>query len=41
VNTNEGLNEVDSHDEIRELTVADLERVGGGGHTVQHEPGNQ
>jgi hypothetical protein len=31
MNTNELQDEVDSHDEIRELTVDELDTIGGGG----------
>ena len=31
MNTNEVQNEVDTRDEIHELTLAELDRVGGGG----------
>jgi hypothetical protein len=31
MNTNELHDEVDSHDEIRELTVEELDTIGGGG----------
>jgi len=36
MNTNEVQNEVDTRDETRELTLAELDRVGGGGGAVVH-----
>jgi hypothetical protein len=34
MNTNELQNEVEANDEIRELTVEELDAVGGGGHGI-------